>query len=205
MSAPEIIILDGGPGSGKSTIGQEFAAVETGYAVRHLPMDDRLRAIASGDIDSKYQTTLANSAQQLKDHGPVDQRIPIGVFEEFIETERPDLLVLDAMPFYQDRLPAFRQSLKRTGARVLAVCRILVPKDVAVKRYGEREQRFEGTEEAAASIEKRWSEYEDKTSVALDNLAMQYPPFELDGTQPTFCNTAALRAIYIAHTSRAIV
>lgn len=199
MSAPEIIILGGPPCSGKTTIGRKFAALETEGVVKHLSMGDHLRAIRAGEIDSRFSDALIDSSQQLKDHAPVPAEVPIGVFEEFIETEQPDLLVLDGFPRYPERVAAFRKSVEHINGNILAICKIAVPDELVHKRYAERPQRFEDVEEDRALIEKRLNDYRSNASPALDSLAADgYPRFKLDGTKPVSDSVLTLRSIQIA-------
>jgi tRNA uridine 5-carbamoylmethylation protein Kti12 len=49
MQSPEIILLAGAPGSGKSTIGKHLEAASTPADVRHLAIGDLKRDITSGN------------------------------------------------------------------------------------------------------------------------------------------------------------
>ena len=143
MNTPELILVGGKPFSGKSTISRAYSQTEIDRVVKHLSMGDRLRAIGKGEIPSQFSDILCQSEKQLKAHSPVSKEIPIGVFEEFLEEEPADLVILDAYPRYQNRLDDFKESIQRVGTKVLAVCRIDVSDTVVLERSTSRAQRYE--------------------------------------------------------------
>jgi adenylate kinase family enzyme len=205
MSAPELIVLNGVPYSGKSTVSRALVASETEIKVRHLPMGETLRAIASGKISSNHASELANNMSNLKNHTQVkNPDLPILVFEEFIDQEPADLVLLDGFPRYPDRIEGFRQSIKKVGSKLLAVCEVNIPVNVVRVRNQGREQRYEDVEENEVFIQNRLAEYEVGPAIAMETLALEYPYYQLDGTQPIKDNVSTLGGIYSAHSERII-
>lgn len=203
MSSPELIVMNGVPCAGKSTIAKAFVAAATDIKARHLPMGERLRGISSGQIPSMHSPALAGDSANLKKHTQVhDPNLPISVFEEFIDQEPADLVILDGFPRYPDRLDGFKKSIKKIGSELLAVCEVSVPEDVVRARSHAREQRHEDVKEDDAFIQKRLDEYQAGPAVVMAALASEYPRYKIDGTQPIDLNVAVLRTIYSTHTAR---
>jgi adenylate kinase family enzyme len=204
MSAPELIVLNGVLCSGKSTISRALVAMESEHTVRHLPMGERLRGIASGDIPSAYAPNVEEDIDSLKQHTQIhDPNLPIAVFEEFIDEEPSDLVILDGFPRYPDRLAGFRESIKSMGANLLAACEVHVPVHVVRERNSLREQRYVDIEENESFIQKRLVEYQAGPALVMEALAAEYPYYQMDGTQLIEDNVATLNGIYTAHSQRA--
>lgn len=192
--------MNGVPCAGKSTISRSFAGADNDIKVRHLPMGERLRGIASGQISSEYAPLLRGDTTNLKNHTQVNNPdLPIFVFEEFIDQEHADLVILDGFPRYPDRVDGFKKSIKRIGSKLLAVCEVNIPETIIRMRSNTREQRYEDVEENEAFMQKRLSEYQIGPAIVMGKLASEYPYYQIDGTQPIEDNVASLREIYLAH------
>jgi len=204
MSAPELIVMNGVPCAGKSTISRTYKAAETEIKVRHLPMGERLRGIASGQIASRYATELVDDNTNLKNHTQVhNPNLPIYVFEEFINQEPADVVILDGFPRYPDRLDGFKQSIKDIGSNLLAICEVSIPEAAVLIRNGTREDRYKDVEENEAFIQKRLAEYKAGPAVVMEALALDYPYYHMDGMQPIETNVESLKEIFLAHSDRA--
>jgi len=203
MSSPELIVLNGVPCSGKSTISRAFVANEIDIKVRHLSMGERLRGITNGQITSNFTSLLAGDITNLKNHTNVaNPEAPISVFEEFIEQEPADLVILDGFPRYPNEIEGFKQSINKIGSRLLALCEVSIPIDIVQIRNQEREQRYEDVVEDEAFISKRLAEYQSGPAIVMNTLASEYPYHQIDGTLPIEANIAAIRGIYLEHSGR---
>ena len=202
MNTPELLVIGGKPYSGKSTISKAFVEFDGDKVISHLSMGERLRAISCGAIASRHTALVSNSAQQLKNHAPVPAEAPILVFEEFVDENPSDLIVLDGFPRYMNRLQTFKESAQRLGTNIIAVCKVNVGTEVIYERSHDRGQRYEDIAENVAFIDRRLAEFRDGPLQVITALSKEYPYYELDGTLPINRNADALQDIYRTHTER---
>ena len=198
MSNPEIILLGGAPGSGKSSIGKKFVALGEPKGARHLAIGDLKRDITSGKVPSAYAEMLQQTAHPDRKTGAAPSEAMTGIMEEFILSNPNGLTIVDGFPRYMDRVIPFKESMQRIGANVLAFAVIEVDEDVLTERLGGRETR---TGQKIQDPAERLADHRDNIVPTLDTLALDYPTYRLDGMLPIEESAAELLVIYERHTT----
>jgi len=192
----DLLIIGGKPYAGKTTLSESVGETRgASNPTHHLPMGERLRGIAAGQIPSKYFEEVSASTEALKRHDPVPKDVTIDVFEEFIGLHpEGGLTILDGFPRFPDRLHGFQESVKRIGARVLAVCHLDVLDEVVFQRNEDegREQRYADVDEGRPFLEERLRRFRAETLPTMRALALDYPIYRLEGTRSIEANTAEL-------------
>lgn len=195
MSRPEVMLVAGGPYSGKSSVAARFAAGDRTGSIRHLSMGDHVRGIIAGDIESDYADALSNELEDLKRHIPAAHSTTLGVFHEYMAAnESAALVVVDGHPRAADKA-----ALREVGA--IAVCRFDISDAEAIARSQAREQRFEDVPEDETAVQKRLKRYQESTLPVLEALALEFPLYVLDGVRPIDEGVASLQKIYEAHSA----
>jgi adenylate kinase family enzyme len=198
MSAPELLLLTGKPYSGKSTIAKKLASETSPKNTKHFSIGDRLRGIASGEIESDHTAAVRQHSEALKQHQAIaDQELPVKLFTEFIGIHsRVDLVLLDGFPRYADRISGFQTATKEIGTKLLAVCLVDVSDDVVRQRASGREQRYADVTEDEAFITSRLMDYQQNSAAVFEQLGSQVPAYTLDGTAPIAYNMTVINDIY---------
>lgn len=195
MPKPEVMLIAGGPYTGKSTVAARFAANDPTGSIRHLSMGDHVRGIVSGEIESEYAEALRSELEGLKKHIPAPHSTTLGIFHEYMAAnESAALVAVDGHPRDADRA-----ALREVGA--IAVCRFDISDAGAIARSQGRKQRFDDTPEDEAAVLERIARYKEGTLPVLDALALEFPFYVLDGSRPIDEGVASLQAIYEAHTA----
>lgn len=195
MSKPEVMLVAGGPYSGKSTVAARFAAGDHTGSIRHLSMGDHVRSIVAGEIESAYSDALRSELEGLKKHIPAPHTTTLGVFNEYMAAnESAALVVVDGHPRDADRA-----ALREVGA--IAVCRFDISDAEAIVRSQARQQRFEYVPEDEAAVLKRLDRYQEGTLPVLEALALEFPFYMLDGSRPIDESVALLQEVYETHTA----
>lgn len=198
MASPEIILLGGAPGSGKSSIGEKLVELGTPQGVRHLAIGDLKRDITSGKVPSVYAEKLQQREHPGRKTGAAPSEAMTGIMEEFILLNPNGLTIVDGFPRYMDRVVPFKESMQRIGADVLAFVEVQVPELILIERLQERAAR---PGQKIQDPNERLVDHRDNIVPTLEALALDYPHYYLDGTLPLDVNASELSIIYEQHTS----
>lgn len=198
MSSPEILLLGGAPGSGKSSIAKRFVELGKPAGARHLSIGDLKRSIVAGETPSPYAEMLQQREHPDRKTGAAPSEAMIGIMEEFILARPESLTIVDGFPRYTDRVVPFKESMLRISANVLALCVVEVDESILIERLSGRVDRS-GQELKDPS--KRLADHRDNVVPTLDVLATDYPRCALDGTLPLNTNAAELLTVYERHTA----
>jgi adenylate kinase family enzyme len=199
----EIIILTGKPYAGKSKLSKTIISENYLSPVipRLLPMGERLRSIAAGDIKSKYNEILSNNIAELKGHVAVPKDIPLGIFEEFVNEKPNTLIILDGFPRYVESVEGFVESIAKLNAKVLAVCHVDVDDELVFSRNKKRKQRYSDVKEDDNFVQKRLQDYYENMLPTINALSKSYDLFVINGGSPLNFKLKEVKRIY--HTESA--
>ena len=193
MNTPEIILLGGAPGSGKSSIGRHFVSLGKPMNARHLAIGDLKRDITAGKVPSAYTNLLRQPAHPDRKSGAAHSEAMTGIIREFILADPNGLIIVDGFPRYMDRVAPFKESMQRIGAKVLALVVVDVNEELLLKRLASRESR---PGQKIQDPAERLADHRDNVCPTLDVLADVYPTYSLDGSLPLDDNTRTLLTIF---------
>ncbi len=197
MPSPEIILLGGSPGSGKSSIGERFESMGVPKGARHKSIGDLKRDITSGKIKSIHADRLNKIEHPDRRTGAAPSDAMADIMEEFIMMNPSGLTIVDGFPRYMDRVEPFKESMQRIGANVLALVVVEVDDEkVLMERLMNREVR---PEQKIKDPTERLADHRDNVVPTLSVLAADYPTYRLDGTLPIEKNAEELLVIYERH------
>ena len=196
MQTPEIIVVGGKPYSGKSSVSSALVELDKSGRARHLSIGAQLRAISAGEVASKYSAELADSAETLKNHKPVNKDVSLGVFREFIESEPADIIILDGFPRYPDRMDGFNEAIEEIGAKIIAVVLIDVEDSLVHKRSSSRTQRYKDVVEDSTFIDSRIKDFRNNSFPVIEILSKRYPFYKINGDRPLSENIEDFINIY---------
>lgn len=201
MPSPEIILLAGAPGSGKSSIADRFVELGLVEGSQHLDIGDLKRSIESGERPSAYAELLKQKEHPDRVTGAAPSAAMTGIMEEFI-LERPDgLTIVGGFPRYMDRVAPFKESMVHIGANVLALCVVeLSDESILRERLSNRAERAgQKLKDPVA----RLRDHNENIVPTLEVLAQDYPRHSLDGTLSLDTNARALLDIYQLYSRQA--
>lgn len=199
MSNPEVILLAGPPGSGKSSIAERAVELDKPQEVRHLSIGDLKRSIVAGETPSAYAEMLQQREHPDRITGTAPSAAMTGIVEEFILAEPECLTILDGFPRYLDRVDPFKESMRRINATVLALCIVEIDESVILERLGQRPSR-EGQKIKVPA--ERIADHNENIVPTLELLGEDYPLYQIDGSCPVDENAIALLGIYSRHTAK---
>lgn len=193
MSGPEILLLGGAPGSGKSSIAKRVVALDDPHGVRHLSIGDLKRSIVAGETPSAYAEMLQQSEHPDRKTGAAPSEAMTGILEEFILAQPDGLTIVDGFPRYMDRVAPFKKSVKKLSANVLALCVVHVDEETLLERISGRGER--PGQKITDPVE-RLADHRENIIPTLDALANDYPYYKLDGSLPLDENAVRIAEIY---------
>lgn len=194
MANPEILLLAGAPGSGKSSIAKRAVELDRPEGVRHLSIGDLKRSIEAGETPSAYAELLKQRAHPDRKTGAAPSEAMTGMMEEFIMARPDGLTIVDGFPRYLDRVAPFKESMQRIGAKVLGIVTVeFVPKVVLVERMSSRSER--PGQKIKDPLE-RLADHWDNILPTINLLSECYPLVPLDGMMPIDANADSLAEIY---------
>jgi adenylate kinase len=150
------ILLLGPQGSGKGTQAKRIA---DDFGLAHIATGEMLRhAIAA-------QTPLGLEVQPIVDNGElVPDELMIGLIRERLDEEDTrDGFILDGFPRTMAQAEALDAMLAEIGRELDIVFELQIGDDVAVERLAKRAVDEGRTDDTPAAIERRLSEYHEKT------------------------------------------
>jgi adenylate kinase len=198
MASPEILLLGGAPGSGKSSIAKRFVELGKPEGARHLSIGDLKRSIVAGEIPSAFAEMLQQREHPDRKTGAAPSEAMTGIMEEFILARPDGLAIVDGFPRYMDRVAPFKESMAKIGANVLALCVVEIDEAVLIERLGGRAER--SGQKIKDPLE-RLADHRDNVMPTLEVLAADHPSYTLDGALPLDVNAAELLTIYERHTT----
>ncbi len=199
MHNPEIMLLGGAPGTGKSSIAKKAVEISVSPVIRHLSIGDLKRSIVSGETPSAYAEMLKQREHPSRKTGAAPSEAMTGIMEEFILAKPEGLTIVDGFPRYMDRLEPFKESMQRIGANVLAVCVVDVDESLLIERLTARAER---KDQVVKDPVERLTDHTKNVIPTLKALEADYPAYHLDGSLDLEVNAHALIGIYNEHTDQ---
>lgn len=175
-----VVLIHGKPGLGKSTLAKSVALAlqKSGVKAAHFSIGEQLRAISSGETESRYSKSLRAAHEVLYKHAHVtDPAIIHGVIGEFLEGGTDEIVVIDGHPRYMDITTEYEVTLNRLGWHTVLVVIIEGSDELARDRIEKRHRGEDGITEDPAW---RLADYEQTMAPVLAWLAANYPTIHID-------------------------
>lgn len=199
MPTPELILLTGPPGSGKSSIADKFVELGLVMGTRHLDIGNLKRSIDAGERPSVWAELLRQKEHPNRITGAAPSEAMSGIFEEYILEHPEGLTIVSGYPRYMDRVAPFRESVSKLGARVMALCVVEANETVLINRLN---ARIERPGQKLKDPVARLKDHETNILPTIEVLAQDYPHYTLDGELPLNVNAGVLLGIYKACSAR---
>lgn len=161
----ELVFMGGPPGSGKSSIAQEFTALDN--SAQQISAGDVMRDIRSGALPSRYSPSVQEA---IKHKALVAPEVYSGIMLERIKSAKDGvtLSLIDGFPHSKADWDLFDDQIQETRIRTIGFVALEATLEVCVTRMEERgvrngeELRIEPNEEAKEFYIRRWHEYVEK-------------------------------------------
>nr|CAB3231894.1 UMP-CMP kinase-like [Phallusia mammillata] len=155
MSKPEVVMVLGGPGSGKGT---QCSKIVEKFGYTHLSAGDLLRA-ERNNPESTVGQLIAN---YIKDGKIVPVEITCGLLDKAIFASGSDKILVDGFPRNQENVDGWN---KQMGDRVSLkfVLFFSCPEEVCTARIMERGKTSGRTDDNIKSLQKRFITYINET------------------------------------------
>jgi len=176
----DIIVVHGTPGAGKSTHSKNLAEHHLkDRPVFHISVGDRLRAIRTGEFQSKYGAEINDpNAPALLDH-----RLVNGVIFEYISLCSPDSVVLvDGYPRFADATEPFVEAVNEDDHKLLGCVHLEISQETSINRLaGRGVRRGERIGDITPGVaERRYDEHQTYTLEAIRELSEAAPVVKID-------------------------
>lgn len=180
-----MILLGGGPGTGKSRLGRTMAEqLDSEMSVEHISIGDRVRKIALGRdaVKSAHRQAIIDHLNSDTPHAPLPDEIIHDVVDDALQQhEARETILLDGFPRYKTQMTHL-DGLFDEGDRVLrGLILTTVHDDIAlrrlVKRTGERDINEELARERIAEHKKHYHPVVRK----LDNCGLPIAKIDTSG------------------------
>lgn len=176
---PNIAAINGAPGSGKSTLAKKFK--ESVPNVYHVSAGDRLRAINTGQADSKYKDALLAQTSQLRESRPVDHELVTKIIFEFVEQcPTSAIVLLDGYPRYIDQINIFFDTLNSQGHLYLGALHLRISQATSIDRIVHRGTRIGEKPVTEEFVKWRFQEYNNLTVPAVELLTHYGPVIDVN-------------------------
>lgn len=178
----KIVLFHSKPGLGKSTLAKSVAEQlnQAGTSAAVFSIGERLRAISSGQLPSKYSGELAANKDVLFAHAHVDDpRVIHGVVAEYLQQTDSEMILIDGYPRYEVMLQGYEAMLQANGCETKLVVIIDGSDTLARERMEKRGRVMSGFVEDPAW---RLKDYAITMTPVLNWLSGHYPTLHVDAT-----------------------
>ncbi|HSX43276.1 MAG TPA: nucleoside monophosphate kinase [Candidatus Saccharimonadales bacterium] len=195
LNSPELLLLNGPPWSGKTSIAKYALQESFLGGAAHLSVGDLKRKILAGKRGSAYSQQLAERTVGYRHHSVPAGDAITGIVEEFLTERGTGLTVVDGYPRYPDRIMPFDRMVTRLGARVVGLC--IVEADDQILRERSRYDRPGRPALSEAEVTERLADYHEAVTPTIAQLSERYPTYHMDGALPVADNAQALAGFYV--------
>lgn len=183
MNERSIILLNGKPGSGKSTLGRGLAESFTSddIAARHVSVGDQVRAIYHGGRHSYYTNTIRRHLESDDPHAPLDSSITYGVVLEALQhpdIDAADIIFLDGYPRSRDQVEGAIELASGGDYEIRGLLQTEVDTKIARERLLTRNRPLGKAALNEAAIRRRFQLYDQDTPALLAELTILGIPVE---------------------------
>lgn len=192
----EIIVVQGPPGSGKSTLASrlESEGIKDRHNFTHISAGDRLRAIRTGQITSRYKDMVGQPGQSKM----IDHYIMTGLMFEAMEVPSiAPVALFDGYPRFVDAVPLFLEGVLQGQHKLLGTLLLELSKEAAVARIKGRGTRLGESLVSDEFIQRRYEDFLEFTMPAVALLSKYSTLNKMCAEQEpepswlTFCNAIA--------------
>jgi adenylate kinase len=183
MNERSIILLNGKPGSGKSTLGESLAHHLTSpdTAAEHVSLGNQVRAIYSGQRSSYYANTIRRHLESDDPHAPLDRSIAFGVILEALQrpnVDAADLIFLDGYPRSRDQVEGVIELASGGDYDIRGLLQTEVGTEIAYRRLMKRNRPLGRAALNDIDIQRRFQLYDQDTPPMLAELGVLGIPAE---------------------------
>ncbi|GEM_PF-6154235 len=183
----DIVLLQGYPGSGKSSAATQLAETYNNPdydQLAHYSVGNHLRGIINGTIESTQTAHILEQSEVLAVSQRLDDHVVNEVVKEHLATlPARSITLIDAYPLYVDQIPEFQRNVTELSAKVLGVVEIEIDPKIAFGRIIQRGTRTHEDHADVAFAQRRIDEHTTDclpTTVALGRI---YPTLHIDGSR----------------------
>ena len=182
----EIILLQGFPGSGKSSAAARLSEsyVNLRYDhVGHYSIGNHLRGITDGSIESDQTAHIVRQSKVLAGSQRLEDHVVNEVVKEHL-TALPaqSLTIIDAYPLYVEQIPEFQKNVAEIGASVLGIIDIEIDPTIALSRIIQRGTRSNEDDADTTFAQRRLDEHKADCLPTTAALGMSYTNLRVDGS-----------------------
>lgn len=185
--AEKIIIVQGKPGSGKSSCCKDFLHNNAGFPFRHLSVGQRFRELLQ---DEKYTATHPGMLDQAG--VAIDYRLPrydlvYKVMIDFVsEVVEPGFSFIDGFPKEPEMLPLLDRDISGGLLEVAGIIVVDISDELSLFRQVQRASSTSVDVERydAQKALDRIAEYNILTKAVIGSLSVKYPTAYIDGSLP---------------------
>lgn len=195
----DLILIGGGPGSGRSRLGESLAQeLHTQMSVEHISVGDTIRAIGRGVLRSYYAHDI-HAHLKSGSGQPIDDVIMYNVIEEIMErADGTELLLLDGYPANREQVKDLFELAVIDNRTIAGLLHTEIEDSLAIMRMIKRRPRNYDGELTVSGAQERLKQRSMDFKAAALELSCCDVPFELiDTSGPKDATTRhGLLAVY---------